>query len=188
MLDQLEARQLAQADIEHRGQKQTEQRHSDHAGEHGDTGRRAHLGAGTVRQHQWHRAGDERNGGHHDRAQAQPAGFERRLDDVFALEFELARELHDQDRVLAGQAHQHDQPDLDEGVVVAAEQLHAGQRRQHAHRHNQDHREWQHPALVQRSQHEEGEQDRDREHDQGRPALRSLLEAQVGPFDAHAIR
>ena len=44
----------------------------------------------------------------------------------------LARKLHDQDRVLAGQAHQNDQPDLDEGVVVAAEQLHAGQRRQQA--------------------------------------------------------
>jgi hypothetical protein len=63
--------------------------------------------------------GDERNGGHQDRAQAQLAGFERRLDDALALEFELARELHAQNRVLAGQAPQHDQPELDEGVVVA---------------------------------------------------------------------
>ena len=51
MLDQLTPGQLAQADIEHRRQEQAEQGDPDHAGEHGDAGRRAHLGAGAAREH-----------------------------------------------------------------------------------------------------------------------------------------
>src|SRR3546814_8467959 len=71
----------------------------DHSGEHRDAGGRAHFRAGAVREHQRNGAGDERDRGHHDRAQAQAAGFERRFHDALALQFELARELHDQDRV-----------------------------------------------------------------------------------------
>src|SRR5258706_14744780 len=48
VLDQLAPGQLAQADIEHRRQEQAEQSNPDHAGEHGDAGRRAHLGAGAM--------------------------------------------------------------------------------------------------------------------------------------------
>ena len=83
-------------------------------------------------EHQRHRAGDERDRGHHDRPQPQAAGFERGLDDALALQLELARELDDQDRVLAREPHQHDQPDLHEDVVVAAGQPHADQRRRAA--------------------------------------------------------
>src|SRR5258706_9143878 len=48
VLDQLTPGQLAQADIEHRRQEQAEQGDPDHAGEHGDAGRRAHLAAGAL--------------------------------------------------------------------------------------------------------------------------------------------
>src|SRR6267142_466131 len=48
VLDQLTPGQLAQANIEHRRQEQAEQSNPDHAGEHGDAGRRAHLGAGAM--------------------------------------------------------------------------------------------------------------------------------------------
>src|SRR5882757_11073585 len=48
VLDQLAPGQLAQPDIEHRRQEQAEQSNPDHAGEHGDAGRRAHLGAGAM--------------------------------------------------------------------------------------------------------------------------------------------
>ncbi len=179
--------QLAQGDVEHRGQEQAEQGHAEHAGEHGDAGDRAHFRAGAVREHQRHGAGDERDRGHHDRAQAQAAGFQRGFDDALALHFQLAGELDDQDRVLARQAHQHHQADLHEHVVVAAGQPHAGQRREHAHRHDQDHRQRQRPAFVQRGQHQEREQDRQREHHQRGVALGGLLVAQVGPLDAHAV-
>jgi hypothetical protein len=86
--------------------------------------------------------------------QASQRGF----DDALALEFEFARKLDDQDSVLASEAHQHDEPYLDEGVVVAAIELHAGQGREHAHRNDQDHREREHPALIERRQLQEGEQ------------------------------
>ena len=39
---------------------------------------------------------------------------------VAALLLELARELDDQDRVLAREADEHEEPDLGEDVVVAA--------------------------------------------------------------------
>src|SRR6266436_9571061 len=141
MLDQLAAGQLAQADVEHWREEQTEQGHADHPGEHGDACGRAHLGACAMREHQRDGAGDEGYRSHYDRAKAQAAGFERGFDDALALEFELAGEFHDQDRVLARQAHKYHEADLHEGVVVAAGQLDTGQRRKHAHRHDQDHRE-----------------------------------------------
>src|SRR6266481_997991 len=96
MLDQLAARQLAQADVEHWREEQAEQGHADHPGEHGDAGGRAHLGACAMREHQRNGAGDEGYRGHYDRAKAQAAGFERGFDDALALEFELAGEFHDQ--------------------------------------------------------------------------------------------
>jgi hypothetical protein len=52
---------------------------------------------------------------------------------ITARQFQLARELHDQDRVLRRQADQHHQPDLREDVVVAAREPHARHRSQHAH-------------------------------------------------------
>src|ERR1700730_18519686 len=73
VLDQLTPGQLAQADIEHWRQEQAEQGAPDHAGEHGDAGRRAHLGAGAAREHQRDRAGDEGPRSHHDGPQLQPA-------------------------------------------------------------------------------------------------------------------
>src|SRR5258706_1467497 len=80
MMDQVAAGQLAQADVEHRREEQTEQGHADHPGEHGDAGGRAYLGASAMREHKRNGAGDECHRGHHNRTQAQPAGFERGLD------------------------------------------------------------------------------------------------------------
>ena len=73
--------ELAQRDIEHRGQEQAEERHAEHPGEHGDARDRAHFRAGAMREHERHGAGDEGDRGHHDRAQTQAAGFERGFDD-----------------------------------------------------------------------------------------------------------
>ena len=88
----------------------------------------AHLGAGADDEHQRHHAHDEGEGGHQDRAQPQAARFESGLDEAAPLPLQLARELDDQDRVLAGEADEHDQADLREDVVVAAGQPHAGDR------------------------------------------------------------
>ena len=87
--------QQAQANVEHGRQEQAEQGHADHAGEDGDAGRGAHFGTGAVRENKRDGAGDERNRGHHDRAQAQAAGFERGLDDTLALKLQFTREFDD---------------------------------------------------------------------------------------------
>jgi len=60
-------------------------------------------------------------------AQAQPASFERRLDDALPG-IRAARELHDQESDVLRQAPSDYHP-TGQGVVVAAEQLHSGQRR-----------------------------------------------------------
>ena len=84
---------------------------------------------------------------------------------------EILRELDDQDRVLARQADQHDQRHLGEDVEVArlaerreVRQPHAEQRREHAHRHDQDDRHRQLPALVLGGEHEHDQQHRDQHH------------------------
>ena len=107
---------------------------------------------------------------------------------VAALDLQLARELDDQDRVLAGQPDQHEQADLSEDVVVAAREPHAGDRREQAHRHDQDDRERQEQAFILRRQHQEDEQHAEREDKQRRVAGQDLLVGQIGPFVAHALR
>ena len=69
------------------------------------------------RDHQRHDAEDERERGHQDRPQAQPAGFDGGRHACPALVLELARELDDQDGVLGRQADEHDEADLRQDVM-----------------------------------------------------------------------
>jgi hypothetical protein len=70
------------------------------------------------------------------------------------MNFKLTRKLDDQDRVLARKSHQHHQPHLHENVVVAIAQPHAEQRGTHANRHDQDDRQRQCAAFIQRREHQ----------------------------------
>src|SRR5688500_15024534 len=88
--------QLAKANVENGGQEQTEQRYAEHAREDRDPGYCTDLAAGAMREQEWDGSGNERDRGHHDRAQPEPRGLERGLDDPFALQLELARKLDDQ--------------------------------------------------------------------------------------------
>ena len=114
------------------------------------------------------------------------AGFERRFDDPFALNFQFASELDDEDGVLASEPHEHDQPNLHKDIVVASREPDAKQCREHAHRHNEDHRQRQRPALVQRSEHQEDEYHRQQKDDGRRIALGHLLVAQIRPLQLDA--
>ena len=142
----------------------------EHAGEHRDAHRVTHLAAGAACGDERHHAHDECERGHQDRPQPQPARFDGRLDHAHALLDALARELDDQDRVLAREADQHDEADLREHVVVPAAQPDAEQREQQAHRHDQHDRERQRPALVLRGEDQEDQQHAQRE-DRGATAL-----------------
>ena len=97
------------------------------------------------------------------------------------------RELHDQDRVLAGEPHEHDQADLREDVAVAVRELDAGDGRQQHHRHDQDDRERQAQALVLRREHQEHQQHHQREDEHRGVAGDDLLVGELGPFEAHAV-
>jgi hypothetical protein len=70
----------------------------------------------------------ERERGHEDRTQPQAARLDRGFDRRLPGEFELAREFHDQDRVLRRETHEDDEPDLREDVVVAVHRPHARHR------------------------------------------------------------
>ncbi len=100
----------------------------------------------------------------------------------------LAGKLHDQDRVLAGQPDEHEEPDLGKDVVVALGEPHAADGAQERHRDDEDDRERQRPALVLRREHEEDQQDAQREDEDGRIAGQLLLIGQVGPLIADPVR
>ena len=130
-----------------------------------------HLGAGALGEHQRHHAEDEGERGHQDRPQPQPAGLDRRLEAVLALVLQLLGELDDQDGVLGRQADQHHQADLREDVVVQLRQPDADDGGEQAHRHDQDDRQRQRPALVLRRQHQEDEHHGQREDELGQQVL-----------------
>src|SRR6266581_802555 len=63
-------------------------------------------------------AQDESERSHQDRAEPQLRAVQGRLYDGLALLALQPGEFHDEDRVLGGEPHQHDQPDLRVDVVV----------------------------------------------------------------------
>jgi len=86
-------------------------------------------------------AEDERERRHEDGAEPQARALERGVDDGPAfLELGL-RELDDEDRVLRGEADQHDEADLRIDVVVEMPRHEAEERAQHRHGHAEEHAE-----------------------------------------------
>ena len=175
---------------EDRRQEDAEQRHAHHAAEHGDPQRPAHLRPGPRGHDQRDHSDDERERGHQDRPQPQPARLPRRLVARPALQVLLLGVLDDQDGVLARQPHQHHQADLHEDVDIPTRVEHARHRTEQAHRHHQDDRQRQRPALVERRQGQEDADDRQREDVRSRGFFRrpDLHEHQLGPLTLHGER
>src|SRR4026207_2113192 len=119
------------------------------------------------RQRQGYDAEDEREARHQNRAQAKTRGFDGGVRDALARVFDLFCKLDDEDRVLARKAHQHDEADLGEDVVVHVPQPHASDGAEQTHRHNQNDGERQTPAFVLGGEREKHEQhaERENEHD-----------------------
>ena len=105
-----------------------------------------------------------------------------------ALRLKLGGKLHDQDRILGREAHQHHETDLGQDVHIRTVRPHAQDRGQKAHRHNEDDGERHAPALILRSQREIHEQNRKAEDDNGRRSLVRLLIGKVRPLVADAVR
>src|ERR1043165_2606320 len=90
--------------------------------------------------------------------------------------------FNDQDRVLAGQADQNDQPDLREDVVIAAFEPNSGDREEQTHRDDQNDSQRQPEAFVLGGQHEKDQQNTEWINvDSGVSGDNSLI-GQLGPF------
>ena len=170
----------------HDGEREEGRR--DHAAEDRGAERVARGGAGAGRHHQREDAEDEGERRHQDRAQAHARRMDRRLLQRLAALVEDLGELDDQDRVLARQADQHHQADLAEHVVGEPAQRLRRERPEDRERHHQHHREGQAPALVERGQTQEHDDQREREDHRRLPARLELLVDDARPLVAHALR
>ena len=159
-----------------------------HSGDHRGAHDLAAVGAGAAGEPQRHAAEDEGEGGHEDRPQPQARAFERRVGEALALLVAVLRELDDQDRVLGGEADEHDEADLAEDVERHAARQQAEEGADHRDRHRQQHAEGQRPALVEGREDQEHEADREREHDAAAARGLLLLVGEVAPVVAHLER
>ena len=174
--------------VERRDEEDAQARRGEHSGEDRRTQRMPRSGAGTARQHQRSDADDEGKRRHQDRPEPQSRCRERRLFDRIAGGAPLARELHDQHRILCRQPNEHDQANLHVDVVVEPPKNHGGERAEDADRHAQDHRRRHSPAFVQRGEREKDEQHRKRKDDRLRVADGGLLIGDTRPAVPETLR
>src|SRR5271157_6239837 len=107
--------------------------------------------------------GDEGEGGHLNRPEAQFSAFDGCLLEGHALPAPLDREFDDQDRVLAQQTDQHDQTNLGVDVVGQSHGLQEQEGTEEPDRQRQDHGQRQYKTLVLPDQYQIDEGDYDEE-------------------------
>jgi len=105
-----------------------------------------------------------------------------------AFFFLLAREFDNQDRVLGGQADKYDETDLCQDVDRQAARQQAAYRGEETHRHNQNDRHRQLPALVLSYEHKKHEEGRCAENNQRGSSVLLLLEGEIRPFEPDSLR
>ena len=101
---------------------------------------------------------------------------------------QLPGEFHDQDRVFTGESYEHHEADLREDRDVHPCPIHAHERRQQAHRHDQNHGQRQSPALVKCCQHQKHQHDAEYEQECGRGPRADLHEGHLRPLSRHQRR
>src|SRR5690606_1836375 len=182
-------REAAAHHIEHGGEQQTEEGHTDHAVEHGGTQRLAHLEARTLCDRQRQYAEDEGKRGHQDRTQTRTGGSDGGVEAAHAIALlVLPCELHDKDGVLRSQCDQYHETHLREDVVVHAAQVHTHDGGQQTHRHDQDHRQRQREGFVLRREYQEDEHHGEQEDQHTGVPCQFFLVGDVGPLEGHALR
>src|SRR5258708_22358556 len=85
--------------VEERSEYKSEESDAEHSREHGDAHHSAHLGAGAARDDERHNSHNERKRRHENRSKSDTRCLERRSVSIASLSLEIARELHDQNRV-----------------------------------------------------------------------------------------
>ena len=144
---------------EHRRQEDAEQRHAEHAAEHGRPQRPPHLRPGPRGDDQRHHAEDEGERRHQDRPQPQPRRFLRGLEDAAGPRWcSCLANSTIRMAFLHARPTSTTRPICTKMFTSRCVIQHAGHRAEQAQRHDQDHRQRQRPALVQRGQ---GQEDAD---------------------------
>ena len=114
------------------------------------------------------------------------AACERGLRGAHAPLVQRVRELDDEDRVLRGEPDGGEQPDLEVDVVREPAEERRRHRADDAERHDQHHRDRDGPALVQRREAEEDDEQRDGVQRRRVLAGEPLLEREPGPVEPDA--
>ena len=131
--------------------------------------------------------GDEGEGGHLNRPEAQFSSFDGRLLEGQALPAPLHREFDDQDRVLAEQTDQHDQTNLGVDVVGQPHDLQEQEGTEDPDRQRQDHGQRQDETLVLPDQYQIDEGDDDQEDINRLVPLFRLVVREAFPADAVTV-
>ena len=176
-------------DVKDGREKEAEAGYSKHSEEDSGAERLAHFGAGACADDQRKDTENEGKGSHQDRTQSQTAGFDRGGEAIFSVAIlDLFGELDDQDGVLAGEPDEHDKADLGEDVVFHRAQPDTADRAEQTHRDDENDRERQRPAFVERREQKKDEQNAERENVNRAVAGELLLERYFGPFGREAGR
>ncbi len=115
--------------------------------------------------------------------QANARGFDRGIHDRKPALAQLFGELHNQNRILAGEADEHHQTDLAINVILQSAQRNRSERAQQRHRHRQQHDERQREALVLR-----GERQVDDQNPQSEEQVPRCSPIRVLPSKCRSIR
>jgi hypothetical protein len=121
-------------------------------------------------------------------AKPRACGVHRCLTGGYAVFFLLTRELDNQNGVFGGQTDKNDKADLRQDVDGHAPREQPCDGREKAHRHDQNDRQRELPALVLRYQNQKHEESGCTEDEHGRGATLLLLKSQVGPFETNTPR
>ena len=103
---------------------------------------------GAMGRHQRHDAQDEGERSHENGAQTNPGCFHGCFHQRKPALPQLLGEFDDQNRILAGQSDQHDQPNLAVDIVLQTAQGLRAERSQQRHGHREQHDEGQHEAFI----------------------------------------
>jgi hypothetical protein len=167
--------------IQHWNKKKIQHRRHNHPAEHGGAHGVPAIFARASSNHERHYAKNERQRSHQNRPQTYHGSLYRRFHQRHSAMAQLLGKLHDQNRVLARESHQHHQSDLAEHVILQAANPLRAQRPQQRHRHCEQHNKRQHKTFILRRQRQIDNQRAQPKQNQRCPSRRQFLQRKPCP-------
>src|SRR6202041_4119800 len=177
-----------QQHVEHGYKKKIQRRRSNHAAKY----RRAHrLPAnppGPGSQHQRQNAKNKRQRSHQNRPQTNSRRLNGPLHNRMPALPQLLRKFHKQNRILAGKADQHHQPNLAIDIILQSAQRNSSKRPQQCHGHSKQYDERQRKTFILRRQREIDDQNPQAKKQRRSIARLELFFRTAAPLVAEAFR